>query len=156
MESFRPNQPLLYIYYIQNHTKTLYELYPLNHFCYFVYINPLSSSLKVSFTWIFFSVVTLIFHIFFFNILCLCIFFIYFYFLYPCVCVTFCEERKLLDTMFDSRVFTNGVNAKRNLEVTDATKVSWFFYSHVWHFSFVGRILWYRMLFLYYFPLFFS
>ena len=31
---------------------------------------------------------------------------------------------KLLDTTFDSKVFIDGVNAKRKLEIMDATKIS--------------------------------
>ena len=42
---------------------------------------------------------------------------------YQLLLMCLCLRTKLLDTMFDSR----GVNAKRKLEVMDATKISWFF-----------------------------
>ena len=50
----------------------------------------------------------------------------FFIFLLPlplCLC-NILLRTKLLDTMFDSRVFTDGVNVKRKLEEMDATKVS--------------------------------
>ena len=114
MEKFIPNWPTTI--YIQHHTKTLYSIYPLSTIsALFFFTNSSSAGLKVSF-------------------------FVFLLLLPVCFCSSLLRT-KLLDTMFDSRVFIDGVNAKRKLEVRDVTKISWFFYSHVWHLSFVGWIL---------------
>ena len=87
-------------------------------------------------------VVIFVFH-FFSLILCVCVCNIFIFLLQlPVWLCNILSKTKLLETMFDSIVFIDGVNPKRKLEVMDATKVSWFFfYSHVWHLSFVGWIL---------------
>ena len=122
MEKFKPNWPITI--YIQHHSKTRYSIYPLFAISALLFLQTLCP-------WA--SRYLLIF--------CICVSFFIFLLLLPLCFCNILLRTKLLDTMFDSRVFIDGVNAKRKLEVMNATKISWFFYSHVWYLSFVEWIL---------------
>ena len=111
LKSFKPNQPTTI--YIEHHTKTFYVIYPLSTVFALWFLQTLRSQPSRSqgtFYMNFSFVVTFAFLFFFFSffslILCACVIFFFFsIFLLPL--------SKFLNTMFDSRIFTLGVNAKR-------------------------------------------
>ena len=104
MEKFKPNRPTTI--YRQHHTKTLYLIYPLSTIFALLFLQTLRPQASR------------------YLIFCICVSFFVFLLLLPMCFCNILLRNKLLDTIFDSRVFIDGVNAKRKLEVMDATKIS--------------------------------